>query len=151
MRAKAKSVRNIIAASLLGCLVILMLMPAPRAFDFPREGATGIPNGVAAPFAGKWWLGFPEGDGFINGAPLVDCASAVELIPNGADRLLYRSSADVEIEFELMAFSGRTTWLPKWGESSIAVWLNADEFFIYSVDLTTGKARWDSPKVFRRC
>ncbi len=151
MRMAAKLSRKLVVVFLLGLLALIVLIPAPKALDFPREGVPEIPNGVAAPFAGRWWLGFPEGAGTINGEPVVNCASAVELRPNGEDRLVYRSSSGIESEFELMSFSGRTTWLPEWGESSIAVWTNSDEFFIYSVDLTTGKARWDNPTVFRRC
>lgn len=151
MRATAKRTPRLLVGILLGLLSQIVFIPAPQALDFPREGVPDIPNGVAELFAGRWWLGFPEGAGAINGEPIADCGSAVELTPNGSDRLLYRSASGVDYEFELMSFSGRTTWLPKRGESSIAVWTNSDEFFVYSVDLATGKARWDNPTVFRRC
>ncbi len=151
MRETAKVSRKLLVAFLLGLLALIVLIPASRALDFPREGVPEIPNGVAAPFAGRWWLGFPEGAGTIYGEPVVNCASPVELRSNGEDRIVFLSSSGVESEFELMSFSGRTTWLPEWGESSIAVWTNSDEFFIYAVELTTGKAHWDNPTVFRRC
>lgn len=151
MRAIAKLSRKFLFGLLLSCLAIIMLAPAPEAMEFPREGVPEIPNGLAEPFSGRWWLGFPEGTGTINGEPVVDCSSAVELTANGADKLSYKSSSGIETEFELMSFSGRTTWLPEWGESSIAVWVSKDEFFVYSVDLATGKARWGNPMVFRRC
>lgn len=151
MRASAKLSRKLFAALLLGLLAFIALMPAPRALEFPREGVPEIPNGVAAPFVGSWWLGFPEGAGAINGEPVADCAAAVQLHANGENRLVYRSASGIQTDFELMSFSGRTTWLPEWGESSIAVWLNEDEFLLYSVEITTGKARWDNPMVFRRC
>lgn len=151
MRPVTKFSRKLSVGLLLGLLAVVMLAPAPDALEFPREGVPEIPNGVAEPFTGRWWLGFPEGAGAINGEPVVDCSSAVVLTPMGPDKLLYRSASGIESEFELMSFADRTTWLPQWGESSIAVWTNKDEFFVYSVSLTTGKARWDNPMVFRRC
>jgi len=151
MRMAGKLSRKLPVALLLGLVALIVPIPAPKALEFPREGVPEIPNGTAAPFAGRWWLGFPEGAGTINGEPVVNCGSAVELRPNGEDKLVYRSPSGIEARFELMSFAGRTTWLPEWGESSIAVWTTSDEFFVYSVDLATGKARWDSPTVFRRC
>ena len=82
---------------------------------------------------------------------MTDCSAAVELIPEGETALVYRSPAGRQVQFELLEFSGRTTWLPEYGESTIAVWINSDEFFAYSVDMSTGKARWDNPLVYRRC
>ncbi len=138
--------------ALLVCLCgLLVLLPSSRGMDFPRQGVEGIPNGIAQPFSGKWWLGFPEGEGMINGDPVVDCDNPVVLEPQGEDNLLYRSPTGAEVVFGLMAFSGRTTWLPEWGESIIAVWIDESAFYAYSVDLTTGKARWDNPMVYRRC
>jgi hypothetical protein len=75
----------------------------------------------------------------------------VELVADGEARLRYRAPNGNELIFDLMEFSGRTTWLPEQGESIIAVWVDADAFFTYSVDLGTGKARWDDPSVYRRC
>jgi len=129
----------------------VQLSPAPFAMEFPRQGRPDIPNGVAEPFSGLWWIGFPEGKGIINGAPVVDCSAAVELVPQDGGTLLYRSSSGSQVQFELLEFGGRTTWLPENGESIIAVWINVDEFFAYSVDLGTGSARWDNPLVYRRC
>lgn len=140
---------------LLGLLVgmtCLMALPAASiAQEFPREGNPAIANGIAEPFAGRWWIGFPEGDGMINGEPVVDCSTGVDLVPKGDGFLLYRSATGNEATFELLEFSGRTTWFPTYGESTIAVWIDDDEFFAYSVDLGTGKARWDNPMVYRRC
>lgn len=134
-----------------GCFGALALASSAAAMDFPREGTPDIPDGVAAPFAGQWWIGYPEGEGMINGEPKVDCSAPVELAAEGEAALRYSAPNGNELVFELMAFSGRTTWLPEQGESIIAVWINADEFFTYSVDLGTGKARWNDPSVYRRC
>ena len=151
MGVKTASVRNGLLA-LIACLCgLFVLLPSARGMDFPREGAEAIPNGVAQPFAGHWWVGFPEGEGMINGEPVTTCAEAVELVPLRDDGLVYRSHSGEEVVFELSAFSGRTTWMPEWGESTIVVWITTDEFFAYSVDLTNGKARWDNPLVYRRC
>lgn len=87
----------------------------------------------------------------INGEPVVDCSSGVELVPQGDAFLLYRSPTGNEATFELVEFSGRTTWLPTYGESTIAVWVDENQFLAYSVDLGTGKARWEDPRVYRRC
>lgn len=138
-------------ALLAGFCGAMALLSTAVAMDFPREGTTDIPNGIAAPFAGTWWVGYPEGEGVINGAPKVACSAPVELVPEGEARLVYLAPNGNQLTFELMEFSGRTTWLPEQGESILAVWINADEFFTYSVDLGTGKARWNDPSVYRRC
>lgn len=151
MRLKLSSIGKHLLLLVLGLFGLVLLLPAPEAMEFPREGNPAIANGTAEPFAGNWWVGFPEGDGAINGEPAVTCSAAVELVPRDDGRLLYRSPSGAEAIFELLEFSGRTTWLPEWGESTIAVWTSTDEFFAYSVDMTNGKARWDNPLVYRRC
>lgn len=140
-----------IRAVLAGFCGVLALASTAGAMNFPREGVPDIPNGVSAPFEGKWWVGYPEGDGMINGAPKVDCTTPVELVPDGEARLVYVAPNGNRLNFDLMEFSGRTTWLPQQGESILAVWIDADAFFTYSVDLGTGKARWNDPSVYRRC
>ncbi len=96
-------------------------------------------------------MGFPEGEGMINGAPKVTCDDPVRLQPSSQYELRYVSPTGQEVTFELTEFSGRTTWFPPMGESTIVVWISADEFFSYSVDPTNGQARWDDPLVYRRC
>lgn len=135
----------------LAAFASLFVTTFAEAAEFPREGVPTIPNGVASPFEGKWWIGFPEGDGMINGEPVVDCASPVELMADGSTSLLYRSPTGAESRFELSAFSGRTSWLPEGGESVLAIWTSEHEFFAYTVDMMTGRARWDAPYVYRRC
>lgn len=151
MRINASPLFRITLAIFVLALGLIMLLPAPQAQDFPREGNPAIVNGIAEPFSGRWWIGFPEGEGMINGQPVVDCDAAVELAPEGEGNLLYRSATGSEVIFELLEFSGRTTWLPEFGESTIVVWITEDEFFAYSVDLATGRARWDNPLAYRRC
>lgn len=151
MRRKAVRLGQIVLVLLVEALGLIVLLPAPMAQEFPREGNPAITNGHAEPFAGRWWIGFPEGEGMINGQPVADCASGVELVAEGEGMLRYRSATGNEAVFEVLEFSGRTTWLPEYGESTIAVWVDENEFFAYSVDLGTGRARWDNPVVYRRC
>ncbi|RUT34836.1 hypothetical protein EMQ25_02435 [Arsenicitalea aurantiaca] len=119
--------------------------------EFPREGVPEVPNGVPAPFVGAWQIGFPEGEGMINGEPIVVCGDPVRLRADGDTHIIYASPTGQETRFELMAFSGRTSWLPEGGESTLAVFTGPDSFFTYTVDLMTGRARWDDPRVFTRC
>lgn len=134
-------------------ITMTFALAAPVLADasYPREGIAGIPNGTAAPFVGAWSLGFPEGEGVIASGRLVECDAPVQLEDGGEGTLIYLSPKGSEVTFDLTEFAGRTTWLPEQGESILAVWTGADEFYTYSVDLATGKARWDSPQVFRRC
>lgn len=136
-----------------GLLALSFSLAAPTLANtaYPREGVDGIPNGVADPFVGAWSLGFPEGDGAIVSERLVECDAPVRLEDGGEGTLLYLSPQGSEAGFELTEFAGRTTWLPEQGESILAVWTGPDEFFVYMVDIATGKARWDSPQVYRRC
>lgn len=151
MRMNLRPRRKLVLMVLVGLCGLGILLPAPRAVDFPREGNPAIANGVAEPFAGRWKLGWPEGEGMINGEPDVSCSAPIELVPLENENLLHRSPSGAEVQFELLEFSGRTTWLPQWGESTIAVWIDDNEFFAYSVDIATGKARWDNPMAYRRC
>lgn len=138
-------IRLATAAALLACLAV------PALADFPREGVPEIPNGVSAPFVGSWQVGFPEGEGVFVSETIVDCAAPVVLDADGDGILVYRAAGGGESRFELMEFSGRTSWLPEAGESVIAVWTGADEFYAYTVDMATGSARWDDPRVYSRC
>ena len=132
-------------------MLLVLTLGEPSYAQFRREGVAEIPNGQSSAFAGAWEIGFPEGDGMINGDPPVTCEAPVLLQPAGEQSLVYVSSTGQKVAFELTEFSGRTVWFPATGSSLIAVWTNPDEFFSYSVDLSTGRARWDDPRVYRRC
>lgn len=133
-------------------VLVLLSLTVPSHAQFPREGVAEIPNGQPSAFAGAWAIGFPEGDGMINGDPPVTCEAPVLLQADGERRLVYVLPAGKEIVFELTEFSGRTVWFPaSGGLSMLAVWTSPEEFFSYSVDLSTGRARWDDPRVYRRC
>ncbi|MBU1305278.1 MAG: hypothetical protein KKF33_07135 [Alphaproteobacteria bacterium] len=136
---------------LFGAALLALALSLPAHAEFPREGVPSVANGQSSPFVGAWSIGFPEGDGMINGAPPVSCEAPVMLQADGEYDLVYVSPGGQEVAFALMEFSGRTTWLPAEGESLIAVWTGPDEFFSYTVELTTGRARWDDPRVYRRC
>lgn len=145
------SLLTLLAIMLIAALTTVLFLPRIEATEFPRESIADIPNGVPEPFVGLWSVGFPEGEGMINGAPIASCAAPVTLNGSGNGTLTYLSPTGDEVAFELSAFSGRTTWLPAMGESLVAVWISTDEFYLYSVDLTTGRARWDNPHAYRRC
>ena len=136
-----------------GLFALSLSLASPLMADghYPREGVAGIPNGTADPFVGAWSMGYPEGDGVIVSERKVDCDAPIRLEDGGEGTLVYLSPNGSEVTFELTEFAGRTTWLPDQGESILAVWTGVDEFFVYTVDLSTGKARWDAPQVFRRC
>lgn len=131
---------------------LAVAMTATPAFaEFPREGVAEVANGTADPFVGTWWIGFPEGDGMINGDPVVTCDDPVELRAADNGDLIYVSPNGQEVTFELTEFAGRTSWIPEFGNSALAVWTSPDEFFSYTVRLQTGAADWDDPRVYRRC
>lgn len=132
-------------------MLLVLTLNTPSYAQFPREGVAEVPNGQSLPFAGAWAVGFPEGDGMINGDPPVTCEAPVLLQPAGEHGLVYVSPAGQEVAFELSEFSGRTAWFPAAGSSTIIVWVGPNEFFSYTVDLPTGRARWDDPLVYRRC
>lgn len=134
-----------------GIVATLVLLAPVAHAQFPRKGVDNIPNGVATAFVGKWSIGFPEGEGMINGKPIVGCERPIELKAGGRGELIYRSSEGQEISFELSTFEGRTTWMPKQGASILAVWTERDAFYSYTVDPMTGRAGWNDPRVFRRC
>ncbi len=118
--------------------------------EFPRVGVADIPNGVSAPFDGFWAAGIPDANG-ADGVSPDACKNPIQLRANGDHGLVYAAPNRPEIVYELSEFSGRTTWLPIIGESTIAVWISADAFYAYAVGLTDGRARWDDPRLYRRC
>ncbi|WP_417309597.1 hypothetical protein [Devosia sp.] len=121
-----------------------------QAEDFPRESYAEAQNGVAAPFVGHWMLRYPEPEGTIVSAILVDCDDPVVIEAVDDTTIAYRSPAmDAPVQFALSAFAGRTSWFPEAGNSSIAVWLTPDRFHIYRTDI--GKAVWDDPRLMERC
>lgn len=132
-------------------MLLVLIMKAPAYAQFPRQGVAGITNGQSSPFAGAWEVGFPEGEGMINGSPPVTCQAPVLLQPAGDQDLVYVSPKGQTVDFELSAFSERTVWLPAAGSSIVIVWVSLDEFFSYTVDLATGRAGWEDPRVYRRC
>ncbi|WP_127142555.1 hypothetical protein [Pelagibacterium montanilacus] len=138
-------------AAIAAATVLATALAGPAQAQFPREGVAGIENGVSTTFAGKWWIGFPEGEGIIVGAPVVSCEDPVALAAPSAGVLVYHSPTGAQVSFEVFEFSGRTTWMPESGESILAVWTGPDEFFSYRVDAMSGSALWDDPRVYRRC
>lgn len=132
-------------------VAVLACLCSPALADFPQTGVLEVPNGTSAPFVGNWQVGFPEGDGVIFAETIVSCEAPVEIAADGDGNIVYLSPTGTEAGFELMEFSGRTSWLPEAGESVIAVWTGPDEFYAYTVDAMTGKARWDDPRVYTRC
>ncbi|MEM5500394.1 hypothetical protein WNY59_02205 [Ahrensia kielensis] len=132
-------------------VLILLAFNAPAYAQFPREGVAEISNGQSSAFVGAWAIGFPEGEGMINGEPPVSCETPVLLQSDGEHKLVYVSPTGQKVAFDLTEFSGRTVWFPANGSSMIAVWISSDEFFSYTVDLATGRANWNDPRVYRRC
>ena len=150
-RRGSPSLSTLLAIVLIAALATVIFLPRIEATEFPRQGIADITNGVSEPFAGTWSVGFPEGEGMINGASIATCAAPVALAGAESGTLTYLSPTGDEVAFQLSEFSGRTTWFPAVGESLVAVWISADEFYLYSVDLGTGQARWDNPHAYRRC
>lgn len=136
---------------LIPALLVTLAVGSSARADFPREGVDDIPNGLSAPFEGSWAVGHPDAKGTMDGPSEEACNSPVQLRANGEHGLVHASTGGPEITYELTAFSGRTTWLPSVGESTIAVWESKDLFYAYSTNLTDGSARWDDPRVYRRC
>lgn len=129
--------------------LMALIQTAAVAQDFPRTGVPDVPNGVAEPFVGRWSIGFPEGEGMINGKPVATCDEPIVLSAVAETVLNYRSPRG-STTFELTAFAGRTSWLSQ-GPSTLAVWTNPSTFYAYRVDPMTGRADWADPRVYRRC
>lgn len=150
-RRRSFSLSTLLVIVFVATLTTVLFLPRIDASEFPRQGIAEIANGVSEPLAGTWSVGFPEGEGMINGSPIATCAAPVALAGADSSTLTYLSPTGDEVAFELSEFSGRTTWFPAVGESFVAVWISVDEFYLYSVDLVTGRARWDNPHAYRRC
>lgn len=150
-RHRSFRIGTLLMIGLVVALTTLIFLPRINAEEFPREGVTGIPNGVPELFAGLWSVGFPERNNGISPSTITDCAAPVELSGTMSGMLTYLSPTGDRVEFQVAEFAGRTTWFPEKGESLVAVWINNDEFYLYSVDQVSGRAGWDSPHAYRRC
>lgn len=118
--------------------------------DFPRRGYEGAPNGQAQPFAGAWSMKFPEPEGTIVSAVIVECDDPIRIEALDASHISYLSpQGGPAAEFEVFEFEGRTTWLPEGAESYITVWLDEDRFHLHTTDM--GRANWDDPRLMVRC
>jgi hypothetical protein len=137
--------RNLIAIGLVGVTGL------SSAQDFPRSGYDGAPNGLASPFAGNWSLGFPETEGTIVAATIIDCASPVTIEATGEAAIAFKSPAmAAAVPYELNEFEGRTSWIPSDNSQTVVtVWLTPDSFHFYPT--TMGKVDWDNPNLLNRC
>jgi hypothetical protein len=122
-----------------------------QAEDFPRSGYEGAPNGLAAPFAGNWSLGFPEPEGTILSTTTVDCSGPVRIERAGDASITFKTPGmPAPAPYALGEFEGRTTWFPADNSQSVVtVWLTEDSFHFYATNV--GKVDWASPSLFKRC
>lgn len=119
--------------------------------DFPRAGYEGAPNGLAAPFAGNWSLGFPEPEGTIISTTTIDCSDPVRIEGAGDASITFKTPGmPAPAPYELGEFEGRTTWFPADNSQSVvAVWLTEDSFHFYATNM--GKVDWSNPSLMKRC
>ncbi len=122
-----------------------------QAEDFPRAGYEGAPNGLAAPFAGNWSLGFPEPEGTIVATTTIDCSEPVRIAEAGDASITFKTPGmPAPAPYELGEFEGRTTWFPADNtQTVVTVWLNVDSFHFYATNM--GKVDWSNPSLLKRC
>jgi len=139
------SLKNLLGIGLVG------MAGAVQAEDFPRAGYEGAPNGLAAPFAGDWSLGFPEPEGTIVSATTIDCLDPVRIVATGEGTIDFKTPGmPTPVPFELGVFEGRTTWLPADNSQTVvAVWLTHDSFHFYITNM--GRVDWANPRLLKRC
>ena len=130
---------------------LLLATTSGAAEDFPRRSYEGAPNGLAAPFAGSWSLGFPQPEGTIVAETIIGCDDPVRIDAVAETALSFRTPAmDAPLASELSEFEGRTTWFPaENSQTVIAVWRTPDRFHFYVTNM--GKADWENPQLLRRC
>jgi hypothetical protein len=139
--------------NLLNLLAVgLIVIPATtQAEDFPRAGYEGAPNGLAAPFAGNWSLGFPEPEGTIVSTTTIDCVEPVRIERTGNASIAFKTPGmPTPVPFELDEFEGRTTWFPADNSQTVVtVWLTDDSFHFYTTSM--GRVDWTNPSLMKRC
>jgi hypothetical protein len=135
----------LLAAAFLGAAA------AAQANDFPRSGYDGAPNGLAAPLAGTWSLGFPEPEGTVVSTTTIDCADPVLIEETGNASIAFKTPGMTSpVAFELDVFEGRTSWIPADNTQTIVVvWLTEDSFHFYATDM--GRVDWANPSLLKRC
>jgi hypothetical protein len=114
----------------------------------PAVAADAVP-GKAAPFAGRWAVAFPEGEGVIVNKPDATCDAPVVIAVAHDHFITYASPGGEAVEFEVMSFDGRNPWWTKDGRSMVAEWKDDDRFWLAATDM--GKADWKQAKEYKRC
>lgn len=124
---------------------------AAQAEDFPRAGYEGARNGLAAPFAGNWSMGFPEPAGTIVSATTIHCSDPVRIEETAEAAITFKTPGmPTPLSFELNAFEGRTSWIPADNmQTVVTVWLTEDSFHFYVTDM--GRVDWTNPSLMKRC
>lgn len=134
-------------------LCLALSTSAVLAQEFPREGVAGIENGKAAPFVGRWEMGFPENGTTTAITELVGCADPVVIEAATADHIRYvaPNTDQVDPAISLSAVKGRTNWVPvAGGPSYVTVWRSADSFYLYEME-TKEEADWSGALLYKRC
>lgn len=133
-----------------GLIAAFGLSDALKANEYPRASIAEVPNGVASTFVGAWSTHHPASAGHSSVGPAT-CENPVRIESHDEASIIYKPVIGEQVDFALSAFMDRTVWMPELGESTLAVWTTEDEFFAYQVDIRTGKAKWETPLVYRRC
>lgn len=133
-----------------GLITALGLSDALKANEYPRASIADVPNGQASTFVGAWSTHHPSGNGNAGSGPAT-CENPVHIESHEEGSIIYKPVIGEQVYFALSSFMDRTVWMPELGESTLAVWTAKDEFFAYQVDIQTGRAKWETPLVYRRC
>lgn len=135
-------------------VIALLATTLPAFAEFPRQGVEGIENGIAAPFAGTWRMGFPEDDAGTDLTEIIGCADPIAIKALANSRIRYASPNmpdGTAAEIDLTSFMDRTVWLPsETGPSFLTIWLSPDAFHLHNVD-EMGAADWTGPFRYTRC
>lgn len=114
----------------------------------PAFAADAVP-GDAAPFAGRWAVAFPEGEGVIVNVPDATCEAPALIRVEDGHFIVRESPTGASVKFEVMSFAGRNPWWAEDGSSLVAEWKDTDRFWLAPTDL--GAADWTQAKEYKRC
>lgn len=135
---------NLVLAGLTASVLAALSGSASAIVPYPFENYSAVPDGRSAPFVGTWSVRI---EGKL-GRTIATCAVPLEIEATGARSLVYRPPNDPAASIELIAEDRHTTWRSSVaGGSFIAVWTQADSFYLYDQALPD----LGGPYAFTRC
>lgn len=117
----------------------------------PRESYAGAPNGLAAPFAGRWSLAMPSTTGNTPDELLAGCDGPVIIAADDETALTFTNPEGDASTAHISPHDGHSDWAIADGPDPWeVVWIGPDRFHAHILGID-GATDWRQPFILTRC